>query len=139
MEKLKYYAKGFWVDKHLAQWFTTIMIMVNIGLGTAILAGGRERFSLPTYQPLIDYVQGNIWVWGVWIVFAALLMSVPFRWPNIIGLWLSMFWHLIWMGCFAIAVINFSDAAATPIPVYGGFAMMSAALLTARVIDKSGG
>lgn len=139
MEKLKYYAKGFWVDKHLAQWLTTILIMVNVGLGVAVLAGGKERFTIPSYQPLIDYVQGHIWIWGVWICVAALLMSVPFRWPNIIGLWLSMFWHLIWMGCFAIAAVHYATSAATPIPVYGGFAMISAALLTARVIDKSGG
>ena len=55
MEKLKYFAKGFWVEKHLAQWFTTIMIMVNVGLGVAVLAGGKERFTIPSYQPLIDY------------------------------------------------------------------------------------
>lgn len=139
MEKLKYFAEGFWVEKHLAQWFTTIMIMVNVGLGVAVLAGGKERFTVPSYQPLIDYSAGHVWIWGVWILVAALLMSIPFRWPNIIGLWLSMFWHLIWMGCFAIAVVHYSGSAATPIPVYGGLAMMSAALLTARVIDKSGG
>lgn len=139
MERLKYFAKGFWVEKHLAQWFTTILIMVNIGLGTAVLAGGKDRFTVPSYQPLIDYSQGNTWIWGIWICAAAMLMSVPFRWPNIIGLWLSMLWHIIWMACFAIAVIHYSDAAATPIPAYGGLAMCSAALLTARVIDKSGG
>lgn len=139
MEILKYYARGFWVDKHMTQWFTTILIMVNVGLGVAVLAGGRARFTLPSYQPLIDYSQGNTWVWGLWIGLAALLMSVPFRWPNILGLWLSMFWHLIWMACFTIAAIHYDNAAATPIPVYGGLAMVSAALLTARVIDKSGG
>lgn len=139
MEKLKYFAKGFWVEKHLAQWFTTIMIMVNVGLGVAVLAGGKERFTVPSYSPLIDFVNGETWIWGAWVVLAAMLMSVPFRWPNIIGLWLSAFWHIIWMACFAIAVVHYPDAAATPIPVYGGFAMVSAALLTARVIDKSGG
>lgn len=139
MEALKYFAKGFWVEKHLAQWFTTILIMVNIGLGTAVLAGGVDRFTPPSYSPLIDYTKGNVWIWGLWIGLAALLMSVPFRWPNIIGLWLSAFWHIIWMACFTIAAVNYAGAAATPIPVYGGLAMFSAALLTARVIDKTGG
>lgn len=139
MEILKYYAKGFWVDKHLAQWLTTIVIMVNIGLGIAVLAGGKERFTVPSYQPLIDYTHGATWIWGVWICISAFLMSVPFRWPNIIGLWLSVCWHIIWMAAFSTAVIRYADAAATPIPAYAGLAMVSAALLTARVIDKTGG
>lgn len=139
MEYLKYFAKGLWVDKHLSQWVTTIMIMVNIGLGTAILAGGRPRFTFPSYEPLIDYTNGSVWLWGAAICLAAFLMSVPFRWANILGLWLSMSWHIIWMACFTIAVVHYPTAAATPIPAYGGMAMISAALLTARVIDKTGG
>ncbi len=115
------------------------MIMINIGLGMAVLVGGVARFSIPSYQPLIDYTAGHTWVWGVWVAVAALLMSVPFRWSNIVGLWLSMLWHIVWMACFAIAAVHYDTSAATPIPVYGGLAMISAALLTARVIDKSGG
>lgn len=137
MEKVKYFAKGFWVDRHLAQWVTTIIIMVNIGLGTAIFAGGVARFSIPSYRPLIEYSHGNIWIWGVWICLSAFLMATPFRWINILGLWIGMCWHIIWMACFTIATVHYETAAATPIPVYGGMAMISAALLTARVIDKT--
>ena len=115
------------------------MIMVNVGLGMAILAGGGKRFSLPTYQPLIDYTHGNTWIWGLVIFLAAFGMAAPFRWPNIVGLWVGMFWNIIWMACFTIAAIDSPTAAATTIPAYGGFAMIHAALLTARVIDKSGG
>lgn len=139
VERVKYFAKGLWVDKHLAQWITTIMIMVNIGLGTAIVAGGLQRLTTPSYQPLIDYSNGNFWIWGVWVCVSAFLMATPFRWANIVGLWVGMFWHIIWMTCFAIATVNYPTAAATPIPVYGGLAMIMAALLTARVIDKTGG
>lgn len=133
----KYFATGLWVDKHLTQWFTTIIIMVHIGLGIAILSGGIRRFSIPSYNPLIDYMHGNIWIWGVWISASALLMASPFRWTNILGLWLGMVWHTIWMASFTVATIRYETAAATPIPVYGGLAMLCAALLTARVIDKS--
>ena len=140
MEKLRrYFPTGFWVDRHLAQWITTIVIMINIGLGTAVFAGGVIRFSIPSYNPFIDYSQGQVWIWGVWICVSAFLMATPFRWLNIVGLWVGMFWHIIWMACFTIATIHYETAAATPIPAYGGLAMIHAALLTARVIDKTGG
>jgi hypothetical protein len=134
---LKFYAKGLWVDKHLGAWITVIMIMVHIGLGTAIITGGVERFSPPSYNPLVDFTFGNVWLWGVWIIFSAMLMSAPFRYLNILGLWLGVAWHMVWMSAFTIAALNYETAAATPIPAYGGFAMICTALLTARVIDKS--
>ncbi len=135
---MKYFAKGLWVDRHLAQWVTTIVIMVHIGLAIAVISGGIGRFALPSYEPLITYTHGQIWIWGAWIAVSAVLMSVPFRWPNIVGLWLGMFWHIVWMSCFSLAVLKYETAVATPIPMYGGLAMICAALLTARVIDKSG-
>lgn len=134
---VKYFAKGLWVDRHLAQWVTTIMIIAHVGLAMAVLAGGRERFVRPSYTPLIELTHGNVWIWGVWIFASAFLMGMPFRWPNIVGLWLGMFWHFAWMSCFTIAVLRYELAAATPIPVYGCLAMICAALLTARVIDKT--
>lgn len=136
---MKNFATGLWVDRHLGAWITTIVIMVDVGLGTAVFAGGIVRFSLPSYDPLIDYTNGHIWLWGMWIIFAAFLMEPPFRKLNILGLWIGMLWHIVWMACFTIATLHYETAAATPIPVYGGFAMIHAALLTARVIDKSGG
>jgi len=137
VQRVKYFARGIWVDKYLGQWITTIMIMVNIGLGTAVIAGGRIRFSLPSYEPLISMTGGHTWLWGVFICTSAFLMATPFKCPNVLGLWLSMFWHLTWMACFMVATLRYENAAATPIPVYGGFALISAALLTARVIDKT--
>ncbi len=134
---MKYFAKGLWVDRHLAQWMTTIMIILHVALGFSIVAGGEQRFDVPSYSPLVDYVHGNVWLWGVIVLMAALLMSVPFRWPNIIGLWVAMCWHIVWAACFAIASIRFDSASTTLAPVYGGLAMINAALLTARVIDKS--
>lgn len=139
VQRIKYFAIGFWVDQHLAQWITTILIMVNIGLGTAIFAGGIERFTVPSYNPLVDYTHGQVWVWAVWICGCAFMMATPFRWMNIIGLWFGMLWHIVWMACFAIATIHYNSAGATPMPMYGGVAMIHAALLTARVIDKTGG
>ena len=135
----RFFAHGEWVDKHLAQWITSIMIMIHIGLGLAILSGGEIRFSIPSYNPLVDYVNGQVWIWGVWICASALLMATPFRWLNILGLWVGMCWHIVWMAAFTIATVRYETAAATPIPVYGGLAVICAALLTARVIDKTEG
>lgn len=133
----RFFASGVWAEAHLAQWITSIVIMVHIGLGTAIFAGGLVRFSIPSYNPLIDYTHGHIFIWGVWISISAVLMGAPFRKLNILGLWLGMAWHSVWMACFIIAAANYSTAAATPIPVYGGLALICAALLTARVIDRT--
>lgn len=135
---MTYFAKGFWTDRHLSQWVTTIMIMVDIGLGTAIFAGGDQRFNGLGFGPLRTFTNDQMWVYAVWICIAAMLMSVPFRWVNVVGLWLSTAWFILWMTCFTIASIHYPSVAATGIPMYGGMAMISAALLTARVIENGG-
>ena len=137
MKRVKYFATGLWVDKHFSQWLTTIVIMIHVGLAMVVLVGGVERFSIPSYKPLIDYSMGNTWLWGIWIGISAALMATPFRWPSIIGLWIGMIWHIIWMACFTIAAINYTVAATTPIPMYGGLALICTALLTARVIETN--
>lgn len=137
MKRVKYFATGLWVDKHFSQWLTTIVIMIHIGLAMVVLVGGVERFSIPSYNPLIDYSMGNTWLWGIWIGLSAVLMATPFRWPSIVGLWIGMVWHVIWMACFTIAAINYTVAATTPIPMYGGLALICTALLTARVIETN--
>lgn len=124
-------------ERLLAQWVTGIMIAVHWGLGIAILAGGRLRFSLPSYEPLIDLVAGNVWIWGVIIIVSAVLMMTPFKWLNCAGLFIGLLWMNMWVALFAIALINFSSAAATPVVAYAGFAMIDAALLTARALDKT--
>lgn len=112
------------------------MILVNAGLAIAILYGGPPSFLPPSYEPLVDYTDGNTWIWGALIGTAALLMGIPNRRVNIVGLWLSMFWHIIWMAAFLMAMINYEPTAITPIPAYCGFALISATLLTARVIEQ---
>lgn len=139
MTQLRYFARGLWVDRHLSQWVTTIMIVINVGLGSVILAGGVDRFAPPSYNPLIDFTHGQTWIWGVWILISGLMIATPFKWTSIVGLWLGLVWQIIWMACFIVAVVNFPGAASTPIPVYAGLALLSTALLTARVIETNGG
>lgn len=121
------------------QWITNIMVAVHVALGMAILVGGSTRFPYPTYQPLVDLTNGHIWIWGVWILGAAGLMTLPTRWPQILGLWLGMAWQIMWCALFSVAVLEYPTAGGTAAIAYGGFAFIDAALLTARVIDKDGG
>lgn len=135
-QRLRYFVESAWAERLLTQWITSIMIMVHAGLGVVVIAGGKERFVPPSYQPLIDFTGGETWLWGVFALVAAAFMCTPFRWPNIFGLWLGMAWMIMWMTLFAVATVTYPTAAATPMVAYGGFALIDAALLTARVMDK---
>lgn len=137
--KMSYFAHGQWVRKNLAQWITLIMVLVNLGLSVSIIYGGVSRFPPPSYLPLIEYTGSNVWIWGVFIGIAAIFMLCYNRIVSIIGLWMSMFWHILWMAAFIIAAINYENSALTPIPAYCGFALISATLLTARVLEPKGG
>lgn len=139
VKSMSYFAKGQWVRKNLAQWVTLIMIFVNAGLAVAIIAGGEARFPPPSYLPLIEYSRNNVWIWGVLIGLAAILMLCYNKTISVIGLWLSMFWHTVWMAAFIISAVYYENSAVTPIPAYCGFALISATLLTARVLEPKGG
>lgn len=136
---LSYFTKGRWTQKNLAQWVTLIMIFINAGLAFAILSGGAARFPPPSYLPLVEYTNNNVWIWGVIIGLAAFLMLCYNKTISIVGLWLSMFWHIVWMSAFTISAIWYENSAVTPIPVYCGLALISATLLTARVLEPKGG
>lgn len=133
----RYFVTGIREEHLLVQWITSIMIVVHWGLGIVILVGGVNRFSLPTYQPLVDISGGHVWMWGVVSCIAAALMMVPLRWPNIAGLWIGMLWMIMWTTMFAVSVVESPNSAATPVVAYAGFVMINAALLTTRVIEKS--
>jgi hypothetical protein len=80
-------------------------------------------------------VNGQVWIWGVWSLLASLLMSMPFRRVNILGLWLGMAWLMMWTALFLLAVITYADAVATAMVAYGSLALVNGALLLARVLD----
>lgn len=119
----------------LSVWVTNVMVAVHFGLGLSIIAGGKSRFSLPTYQPLIEMTNGHIWIWGVAILAAGTLMTTPYKWPNALGLFIGMAWMNVWAALFAVSVVQHADSAATPMVVYLGFALVNTALLTARFVN----
>lgn len=135
----RYFVTGAWEDRLLAQWVTSIMIAVHWGLGLAILIGGRARFSVPSYQPLIAMTEGRIWLWGLAIMASAVLMMTPLKWPNVLGLWVGTAWMIMWTTAFAVALIQYPSAAATPVVAYAGFALVNTALLTARLLERQEG
>lgn len=139
LERLRYFVASAWEDRLLVQWVTSIMIAIHWGLGLSILAGGKARFTIPSYQPLIDLANGHIWAWGVSIMVSAGLMMIPFKWPNVAGLWLGMAWMVMWASLFTVSVARYPNAAATPVVAYAGFAMINAALLTARILERPRG
>lgn len=139
MQRVMKFVMSNWGNEMAIRWITNIMVAVHIGLGVAIVAGGVHRFPYPTYQPLIDMVNGQTWVWGVWVLGSAGLMMVPTRWPQIVGLWTAMFWQIMWCVAFSMAVIEYPTAGATAAVAYGGFALLDAALLTARIVERDGG
>jgi hypothetical protein len=117
-------------------WIWSTMIALHFSLGLAVLLGGEQRFTYPTYQPLVDLSHGRTWMWGWWMIASAALMLYPSRLSQIVGTWLGMCWSIVWCTLFAVAVFEYPNAGATATVAYGGFAMINAALLTARVIDR---
>jgi hypothetical protein len=47
-----------------------------------------------------------------------------------------MVWMIMWTSLFSVSVVKYTNAAATPVPVYAGLAMINAALLTARILER---
>lgn len=137
----RYFVTSLREERMLTQWVTSIMIAVHWGLGLSVIIGGQARFTIPTYQPIIDLTNGHVWIWGLAIMAAAGLMMTPYKWPNVTGLWLGMVWMIMWSTLFGVALANYDEAAATPLVAYAGFALINAALLTIRVLEnpRSGG
>lgn len=137
MRRAVNFFRSNWSEKHALIWVSNIMLWGHVALGVAVLVGGPHRFPFPTYQPLLMMVNGATWVWGAWILGAAALMTVPSKWPQIIGLWFGMVWHIMWCAAFAVAIVKYPTAGATAAVAYGTFAMIDAALLTARIVDRN--
>jgi hypothetical protein len=134
--RLKFFVDGAWEERLLVQWVTSIMIAVHWGLGLSVLVGGQARFTIPTYQPLIDLTNGHVWIWGVAIMLSAFLMTMPWKVPTVVGTWLGMVWMIMWASLFSVSLLQYPQAAATPVVAYAGFAMINAALLTARLLER---
>lgn len=136
MRQLMKTAADSWTDRVLREWVCNVMTAVHVGLGVAIIVGGPVRFAPPSYTPLVEMTNGQTWVWGAWTLGAAMLMMVPYKWVQAAGLWLGMFWMIMWSALFAVAMIHSPEANSTATVAYAGFAMIDAALLTAKVLER---
>lgn len=138
MKQALHIVRTHWGIGHALQWIVNIMVAVHVALGVAVLAGGPQRFVDQTYQPLVNLTDGQTWIWGVWVLVAAFFMTIPNRYMQVVGLWIGMVWHIMWCALFAVSVIEYPTAGATAAVAYGGFAMLDAALLTARIVEHDG-
>lgn len=138
MDRVRYYVTSKWAERLLSQWVTSIMMMGHAALGLVVLLAS-DRLTGSTYEPMIEMVDGHMWVWAVWIIASAILMGVPFRWPIIAGIWLGMFWMFMWAGLFTFSVVRHDDADAMLMVAFSIFALIDVALLTARVTGKNEG
>ncbi len=135
MLKIIAFVSANWGNSLALEWIKNIVVSVHVGFGIAVLAGGVARFPYPTYQPLIALVHGQIWIWSIWILTAAALMMIPSKWPQVLGLWLGMCWHFMWAAAFMVAIVKYPTAGATATVAYAGFALLDAALLSARLAE----
>lgn len=101
-----------------------VLGLIHVILGVVILVGGSSRFPAPTYTPLVNFVSGNIWLYGMAFVLAGGLMLAHKLGGVITGL--AMGWLLMdmWAALFLYAVIEFPNAGATAFVAYGGYALM---------------
>ena len=122
-------------ERSVAQWVSTTMVLVHIGLGVSIVAGGSHRFSRPSYTPLIEIVHGHTWIWGLALLLSGTLMVIPNIWTNMAGLWIGMAWMIMWTACFTISASIYPTAVTTAMVAYAGLGAIDAILLTAKIFE----
>lgn len=103
--------------------------VVHLGFGVLILAGGAIRFPPPTYKPLLDLTEGQVWPYALAYLTSGLLLTLAR------GARLRLAGAIVGIGansCFAalflVAVFMFPTAGATAWWAYLVFASQSAAL-----------
>ena len=111
------------------------LMVTNVGLGVAILAGGVERFPYPTYRPLLELTGGSVMPWGVSILVAGLMMALNGWWTNMAGLGLSLLWMDLFSVMFFAAYNDPNSGSTAPIP-YLGLAMIIVAMMTYKVVER---
>lgn len=134
---LKSWLDHTWGNHLLDQWINTVMIMVHFGFGLVLLFSHPLTFGSKTYEPIVTLSQGHLWLWGVVIIFSGYLMAMPYKWLNVVGLWIGMAWMATWTSLFIWAVLSYPEASPLLVIACGGFAMINASLLTARVINTA--
>lgn len=109
-----------------------IATVINIGLGTAIVVGGNERFPLPTYSDILIVAHGHSQYWGAGILLCGLLMMVPHIAFEVAGLILAMIWHNMF-GALFFTALRFPTTASTAWVAYFSIALLCASLATERL------
>lgn len=112
-----------------------IMAIGEIFVGVAILIGGTDRFPYPSYQPMLDLSNGSVVPWGMVVIIAGVLMLVPHRFAQLVGLAVAFLWFNLFCVMFVVADIQYEHSSSTaPVP-YAILALISVALMTLKVAE----
>lgn len=103
--------------------------VIHAGFGFLILVGGAVRFPPPTYRPLLDATNGHVWPYSVLFLASALPLLFARTWfPRVVGCGIGVLANSTFSALFLVALLTFSDAAATAWWAYFAFATLSATL-----------
>lgn len=105
----------------------TYLGVINAGFAVIILIGGAVRFPPPTYRPLLEATNGQVWPYGVLFGLSAVGLLGRSWASRLTGAALGIVAHSTFAALFLVAVLSFPDAGATAWWAYLVFASQSAA------------
>lgn len=101
--------------------------VINAGFALTIIIGGAIRFPPPTYRPLLNATNGEVWPYGVLFGLSAFGLLGGSWTVRLVGAVLGIAAHSTFAALFLVAVLSFPDAGATAWWAYLVFASQSAA------------
>lgn len=101
--------------------------VINAGFALTIIIGGAIRFPPPTYRPLLDATNGEVWPYGVLFGLSAIGLLRQTWTSRLVGAIVGIAAHSTFAALFLVAVLSFPDAGATAWWAYLVFASQSAA------------
>lgn len=106
-----------------------ILGVVHVVFGIAVLIGGSIRFPPPTYQPLLNFTNGEVWPYGLVFLIAGVLTLFHKTIPIMVGLLLSAVIDNFWSALFLVAIFSSPNSGITPSVAFGGYALCDCVLL----------
>lgn len=87
--------------------------VLQVGLGTSIIAGGPERFPAPTYSTLLSVVDGHVWSYGLATLAVGIGLLVPSPRANLVSHMAAVLVMNVLSGLFFVAITQDPNAAST--------------------------
>lgn len=97
--------------------------ITHTGFGVVVLLGGPLRFPSPTYTPLLEFVNGRVWVYGVLFLAIGLFMLAHKTWLVLYGAVTGTILMTLWSTLFMQAASDSTTAGLTAFWAYAMFAL----------------